>query len=89
VQGSQNSQSRVDFPTRKLTENQAAIVDQIRVSGEELLDIAMTALNSGWVFADDWEAARLTASHLLAMLENPPAPTRQGEAHETHTRSKA
>lgn len=58
-----------------LTEAQASTVSLIRSTAESLWDVAETAWSTGEVRADDWEEARLAASHLLAALEHPPAPT--------------
>ncbi|MDR3792417.1 MAG: hypothetical protein P4L03_03460 [Terracidiphilus sp.] len=61
--------------TSKLNPAQESTMCLIRSTAESLWDVAETIFSTGMVRADDWEEARLAASHLLAALEHPPAST--------------
>jgi hypothetical protein len=50
----------------------------IRGTAEELWDVAETISSTCYATADDWETARLTASHLLAALERRETPHHNG-----------
>jgi hypothetical protein len=62
-------------PVGRLTPAQEGLMCLIRSTAEQLWDVAETIFSTGTVRADDWEMARLTASHLLAALQYPPAET--------------
>ena len=75
-------------PAAKLTPAQESMLCLIRSSAEQLWDVSETIDSCGYVRADDWETARLVASHLIAALAQPPAATplrvlRAGQRHAT------
>jgi hypothetical protein len=59
------------LPPPRLSEREERSLALIKSTAEELWDVAGNMESSGYVTADDWEAARSAASHLLAMLEVP------------------
>ena len=58
-----------------LTNTQLNTIELIRATATSLWDVSESCWQAGVVYADDWEAARCAASHLLAALAQPPAPT--------------
>jgi hypothetical protein len=73
--------------TATLTTAQSSMVCLIRSSAEQLWDVSETIDSTGYVSADDWETARLVASHLVAALAQPPAASTIAHLHAARHRA--
>ena len=65
-------------PSSWIEEPSAKMARLIQATAEQLWDVAMTILTTGYATEGDWELARLAASTLLVALQNPPAAKRPG-----------